>query len=47
MVDRNSPAYQAGSIFGRILLISLGYTLEKRWGRKLIKDAFPGKKINL
>ena len=43
MVNRDSPAYQAGRIIGRLILIGLGYIVGKRWGRKLIDRSFPEK----
>jgi hypothetical protein len=46
MVDRTSPAYQAGRIVGRLLLIGLGYFLGKRWGRRPIDKGFPEKNNN-
>ena len=44
MVNRDSPAYQAGRIVGRILLVGLGYILGKPWGRKPIDKSFPERK---
>lgn len=44
MVDRDSPAYQAGRVAGRLLLLGLGYILGKRWGRKPMDKSFPEKK---
>ena len=44
MVNRNSSAYQAGRLAGRIVLIGLGYILGKRWGRTPIDKSFPEKK---
>jgi hypothetical protein len=43
MVDRNSPAYNAGRFVGKIILIGLGYLLGKRWGRRPIDKGFPEK----
>ena len=43
MVDRNSPAYKAGRLVGRLILIGLGYIAGKRWGRKPIDKSFPKK----
>ena len=44
MIDRNSPAYQAGRFVGRLILIGVGYVLGKRWGRTPIEKVFPEKK---
>ena len=44
MVNRDSPAYQAGRLVGRLLLIGLGYLIGKRYGRKPIDKSFPEKK---
>ena len=48
MVNRDSPAYQAGRLVSRVVLIGLGYIMGKRWGRKPIDKSFPEKKkINI
>ena len=44
MVNRNSLAYKAGRVIGKIILIGLGYVIGKRWGRKPMKKSFPKKK---
>jgi len=44
MVNRDSPAYQAGRVAGRLILLGLGYIFGKRWGRKPIDKSFPEKK---
>ena len=44
MINRDSAAYQAGRLIGKILLISVGYIFGKRWGRKPIDKSFPEKK---
>ena len=44
MVNRDSPAYLAGRVAGRLILIGLGYMIGKRWGRKPIDKSFPEKK---
>jgi hypothetical protein len=36
MVNRNSKGYQAGRLFGRLILLGLGYLVGKYWGRKPI-----------
>ena len=43
MVKRDSPAYQAGRIVGKVILIALGYIVGKRWGRKPIDKFLPEK----
>lgn len=43
MVNRQSPAYKAGRVAGRLILLSLGYILGKSWGRKPIDKSFPEK----
>lgn len=44
MVNRDSLAYKAGRLVGRVILISLGYIVGKRWGKKPIDKSFPEKK---
>ena len=44
MVNRDSPAYKAGRLVGRLVLIGLGYIAGKRWNRKPIDKSFPKKK---
>lgn len=44
MVNKNSTAYQAGRLVGRLVLITLGYIVGKRWGRKPLDKSFPEKK---
>lgn len=44
MVNHDSPVYQAGRLAGRLILIGLGYIIDKRWGRKPIDKSFPEKK---
>ena len=44
MVNKDSPAYKAGRLVGRAILMGLGYILGKRWGRKPIDKSFPEKK---
>jgi len=43
MVNKDSIAYRAGRLVGRVVLISIGYVLGKRWGRKPIDKSFPKK----
>ena len=38
MINRNSKAYRFGKMVGRLALISLGYLIGKRWGRRPIDD---------
>lgn len=44
MINRDSPAYKAGRVVGKLILISFGYVLGKRWGKKPIDKSFPEKK---
>ena len=44
MVNRDSTAYQAGRIVGKLILVGLGYLLGKHWVRKPIDKSFPEKK---
>lgn len=44
MINRDSPAYNAGRLAGKLVLLGLVYLLGKRWGQKPIDKSFPKKK---
>ena len=42
MPSKNSTAYKIGRVIGRVLMITAGLLVGKRWGRRPI-DQFPKK----
>jgi hypothetical protein len=41
MIDKNSFAYRCGRFFGKVVLVSIGYLLGTRLGRREINKGFP------
>lgn len=41
MVNKDSYGYRIGRLIGKAILLTVGYLVGKRWGRKPMDKSFP------